>query len=561
MPEYDDKMQATEDEIALIQPIIDQIKNGDTKEALDAIKALDKTIIDKIVLTKPFKNSNSILTAALESDADADALKIIEELIEKKCNLLAIDRINESKQKLMDDALSFWFKRIGVFGIANDSTNLFGIGQTLLKASNKTLFDQTFFQLIQWVRPKDLPVILYRLLGAEKFVQFLFHAKDKDEYLKHIIRKGRVPAFRECLEILKTENEINITQDILFKFLLNALAELTHPGDNFYETICEYSEVLHKNMHPTETKSLSEGQHKVLLETQITSPMDAFPDTEYWRLFVDGKKQTILLERGWLGYENREPGCLQKMYDAFIYAREDLETSPLTYEITDQIHRIATGHFEKGVPKNFRNSSSVLSGLTNRLPAVMTGSTDGSLTYQGFLEITKEPYSNWYRLKREADSNPANFIAVFSDTNCKNEAEAINTIKKIIEEYHENFAVAMQANDRTKQLQCIIKLASDYARFHPYIDGNNRTAVCILNRELQKHGFPLAILHDPNQLEGHSQAELFEKVCQGMQNFLTVKNQKLYPNCKFNTDLFTLANGAKPPPIQSTKSGARIKPG
>ncbi len=583
MPKFDPAMQATEAEIDAIQPIIDQIRGGNTKQALEAIEPLDKTVIDKIVLKEPFNESDSILTAAVEYDA----LEIIIKLIKKKCNLSVIDKrsnlleeellfsnpISGAISKTMDDALSFWLKRVGMeFGGSDNSSNLFNTGRALLEVSQKQLLDKKIFQLIQeWISPQNLPIILYELLGSEKFIQLLFFSKNVDlKYLKYLI--ANASAFRECLNLL-TKNGIKIPQDTLFMLHLAALSAPINQAENFYRAIHEFSEALHKNITPTETKSFSDIELKLLFEPQTTSPMNDFPEIEYWRLFIDGVRQVSSREHGWRGYENRERHCIQKMYDAFVYARENLETEKLSYELTDEIHQIATGHLEKGgsnfrTPSNISNISSnnMLHGLpavkelTNGLPALIGDNTVGSLTYQGFLEITKEPYNSWYGLKnrttfKNENFDPADVIATFSNYNCENEEQAIATIKIIIEEYHKNMDVVIKANDRTKQLQCIIKLASDYARFHPYIDGNNRTAVCILNRELQKHRFPLTILNDPNQLEGHSQAELFEKVCQGMQNFLIVKAGKPYPGSK-TTDEFTKENRI-PPPIQLANSISR----
>jgi hypothetical protein len=576
VPKDDNEMQATEAEIPIIQPIIDQIREGNIKQALEAIEALDKTVIDKVILKELFDESDSILKAAVEQGA----FEIINKLIEKKCNLLEERVFNNLISGTMDDALSLWFKTVAnLTSYGAISANLFSTGRTLLEASQKTLLDETIFQLIkEWIPREDLPAILYGLLGAEKFIQLLFFSRGEDlKYLKYII--GSTPAFRGCLNIL-TENAVKITEDTLFMLHLIALSVPTNQADDFYLALHEYSQALNKNLIPTEKKSLSESEFKVLLEPQVTSPMNDFPEAEYWRLFVDGLQQISSKEHGWRGYEIREPHCIQKMYDAFVYARENLETEQLSYELTDEIHRIATGHFatghEKDVSKNFRTPSNILKisqdrkknglpgldGLTNGLPALINGLSVGTLTYQGLLEITKEPYKSWYSLKnrthlRDKNFDPTHVIATFSDNNCKNEGHAIATIKKIIEEYHQNLEVAIKAKDRIKQLQCIIKLASDYARYHPYTDGNNRTAVCILNRELQKHGFPLAILSDPNELEGHSQAELFTKICQGMQNFLRVKAGAPYPGSK-TTDEFRTENRI-PPPIQLTQPTLKIK--
>lgn len=142
MPKDDNEIQATEAEIPIIQPIIDQIREGNIKQALEAIEALDKTVIDKVILKELFDESDSILKAAVEQGA----FEIINKLIEKKCNLLEERVFNNPISGTMDDALSLWFKTVAnLTSYGAISANLFSTGETLLEASQKHYSMKQFF--------------------------------------------------------------------------------------------------------------------------------------------------------------------------------------------------------------------------------------------------------------------------------------------------------------------------------------------------------------------------------------------------------------------------------
>ena len=84
-----------------------------------------------------------------------------------------------------------------------------------------------------------------------------------------------------------------------------------------------------------------------------------------------------------------------------------------------------------------------------------------------------------------------------------------------LEGYHCGQKTALISGGVTRfmqQIKNIIILASGYARFHPGADGNNRTAVIILNSELIKHHFYPSILENPNRLEGFPQEKLLQEV-------------------------------------------------
>lgn len=503
-------MQSSRD----LQCIIDQIRNRQTTLALEAIEKLDNTVLDTPILLEDGRKNDSILKAGIE----CDALDIIVKLIEKKCSPT---RVN--------DALTIWFEK--VYNIPEDiSSATKSMGITLLHAlfTEEDILNQEemFGYLMRYwnySQTKNLLLILNNLLEREDFERLLFN---------YILTKATAPIesieiFEECLKII-LQHKIKLTNNQ--KFILE-LAVLKASPEQFKRVLQCYRERLQMPTTPQETKPYLVSKNIDLLK-RFESIMTDFPEKECWRLFIDGKKQTDKSEHGWVGYERREPGCIQKMYDAFIETRENHNLqSDLTYTITDRMHQTITTHFKENELKGFRVSTTK-SGHH----------AFDTLSYAGFLEITQKPYSDWFKIRHRGGEHPATVVvASFVDLD---EKSIITTVEKIIQNYHINFNAS--GDNRIEQLQSIIKLASDYARFHPYCDGNNRTAVCILNRELQKHGFPLTVLSDPNELEGHSQAELFTKVCEGMQHFLTIKAGNPYPGSK-TTDEFRVENKGTPP--------------
>lgn len=519
-------MQKTDDmSETLVRQLIQQIKSHQTKEALSKIESLDEKTLDQTIVIED--EYYSVLKAAIESDA----LEIINKLIEKKCNL--------EKNQGIKKALKVWWikheceKFQDLSPIAINIFSVLFTAMQQMKHSIRDILDGVFI-------PVEIKLLLLqKVIGEKQLLRYMLSPLENNVVPMSDLRLNQ---FNECLKLFSHIDSI-CEEDIFTLRLISHQLKLRYLKFDSPENAALFSEIdktfldLSKNSSLKETKSQLENKSvKDLLIPQVSPPMQDFPENEYWRLFVDGSKQVLPEEHGWVGYEEREAGCLQTMYDAFLYAREDLPTTELTYEIADEIHRRAAAHLSSGSKIKFRDSCT-RSGIK----------AFEALSYAGFLETTKPPYNTWYQIEqRKAGSHLHLLHANFELGQYVEEEKIVKQVKKIIHEYHKSFAQSGQ--NRVKQLQSIIQLASDYARFHPYWDGNNRTAVCILNRELEKHGFPLTIMSNPNELEGHSQAELFLKVCEGMQNFLRVKNGQPYGTSK-TTNQLIIENG-KPPPIQ-----------
>lgn len=285
-----------------------------------------------------------------------------------------------------------------------------------------------------------------------------------------------------------------------------------------------------KNKKNAEIKS--EDVELLLSPTAGTKFLDNFPKNEIWRLFVDGKKQRpaeakmasaehaeqknpIDSEKGWCGYEDREPGCIDLMYQAFAMA---CLNKNLTKDFGIQIHKKAGDHFKRKIEDRF------FSSWENSL--ILSGDSQ-TLSLDGYLELTKAPYTEWISWGWSPENDMLKVHPRLYDE---------KTLEAQFDKYNEA-QKSTPASDRKKILENIILLASSYARIHPRSDGNNRTATIILNSELIKHGFSPAILENPNRLEGFSQAELLNEVYRGMLNVRHVIDFGCYPNGKSTVEL------------------------
>ena len=88
-------------------------------------------------------------------------------------------------------------------------------------------------------------------------------------------------------------------------------------------------------------------------DPQKFKSLNYFPHQELYRLVVDGDFHGT--QKGWMGYESREPGCLTAFFDALQFINQN-DGKPLTKEYIQTIHylvdrfdtrrrKAAPGHF------------------------------------------------------------------------------------------------------------------------------------------------------------------------------------------------------------------------
>lgn len=297
--------------------------------------------------------------------------------------------------------------------------------------------------------------------------------------------------------------------------LLKALARTISKNDQFNLIIPLIKKYYSNTNLICDPESLND-----VIENFYSEILNDYPVEQLWRLFVDGEKQVDTKENGWQQYEKREKDCIQKMWNAFAFAIEHNDED-LSYDIYHQIHGIAGEYLAKG----YRISETEFGYILN-----------DSLTLAGILEMA-DPLVNLVKKSyiglKCIDERLSYLNQRYFDSS---EAEIIDNVKDIIKHYNESL-LSIDKIDRVAILKNIILLASNLDRCHAFKDGNGRTSVIILNRELYKNGFPLVILENPNQLSGLSQNELFIKVIEGMRNFLYVKRKFTYPGAPTNESI------------------------
>jgi len=234
-----------------------------------------------------------------------------------------------------------------------------------------------------------------------------------------------------------------------------------------------------------------------------------------WRLFVDGNKQIEPEEMGFNGYEKREPACLQNMFIAFMHAIDSKDE--LSFEIYSKVHELSVKHLDICKNDRLREGYTEVGLLPN-----------SNFSLMGFLELSSGENEKLYQVRSKLRNK----------TPAKKEQ-----VELFIKKYNENMNIAETEIDK---LKIIIELTSNLDRYHYYIDGNARTSMIILNRELIANGFCPTIMNDPNCLDGFSQTELLSEVINGMENYRHVIRTGNFPNGISTESAKSTANGKLP---------------
>ncbi|VEG92290.1 Fic family protein [Legionella spiritensis] len=240
-----------------------------------------------------------------------------------------------------------------------------------------------------------------------------------------------------------------------------------------------------------------------------------FPAMELWRLFMDGNKQ--IEEDGWSQYEGRENGCINSLYNAWLYTMQTMDME-LTPQYFKTIHAICS-----------ENIASI-SGEYRKYEPVFGMSPD-SMSFLGYLEFI----DNYKRLctLRKAPKQCFHACSVIT-------TEALDsTIEVIITNYKSKISAGR--NNPIDLLKSIIILCKQLELVHPFSDCNGRVFCnLILNRQLILNGFSPVLLDNPNRLEGWSINESLYEVIRGMNNFKQLKNERKYKDSKTTLELMTL---------------------
>ncbi|KTD66929.1 ankyrin repeat-containing protein [Legionella steelei] len=237
-----------------------------------------------------------------------------------------------------------------------------------------------------------------------------------------------------------------------------------------------------------------------------------FPELELWRLFMDGYQQ----EKGWANYEAREKGCINQLYQAWLYTKETI-TEPLTPEYFRKLHSICAKGIIWNRTEGMYREYGTSFGLSLR-----------TLTFLGYMEYLTQ-FNNLCTLEKHA---PSGFDAVTSI-----EAKRLDTfVRQIIEEYEST--VSAHAENPKALLHAIISFCKKLELTHPFRDCNGRLFCnLLLNRELVRHGFSPTLLDNPNMIEGFTIKESMSELIRGMNSFQRLKADGLFKTGMKTIDL------------------------
>jgi fido (protein-threonine AMPylation protein) len=224
-----------------------------------------------------------------------------------------------------------------------------------------------------------------------------------------------------------------------------------------------------------------------------------FPETEMWRLFMDGDQQG----EGWEGYEVREPGCINQLYLAWLEVQNTQQTK-LTPDYFKRLHAIcAKGIVEESFAGAYREYGTVFRMSLN------------TTTFLGYLEHIPnlQQYSSICKIRHYIGFQAGSRI---------NTSDLTKVLQEIIEDYEAS--IASHPDEPKQLLKDIILFSKKLVHVHPFKDCNGRLFCnLILNKELIRHGFTPSLLDNPNRLDGYSIDEAVSELIRGMNNFQQVK--------------------------------------
>ncbi|RJX23807.1 MAG: hypothetical protein C4563_01170 [Desulfobulbus sp.] len=289
--------------------------------------------------------------------------------------------------------------------------------------------------------------------------------------------------------------------------------------------------------------------------------LQKFDKAQFFRFFVDGRFQKKY--NGWIGYEARERGSVQALLNGFSFMLDNLQSpTGLRCPYLLQLHRTCMLHVqasEKTAPGDVRYlntgmpffiKTTTLEHLQEILEMRRNDGTrifhDRELSktadqlrardiYQLLQKKTKLIYRPWY-----PDLDLATQDALAGDSTLSRFYEAkhyvqmliVDKMEEIVDRYNRN---SRRATSEEEKLATIALLVRELELLHPFSDGNCRVfANVLLTQLLLYHGFPPAILHNPN-LDGElSLKQWTGEIKDGMQRTLTLLEDPTATVCNYS---------------------------
>ena len=280
---------------------------------------------------------------------------------------------------------------------------------------------------------------------------------------------------------------------------------------------------------------------------------------ETWRLFVDGKQQTVSdnsKDYGWVFFEQREPGCLHGMFQALAAQRKRIDED-VSLELVCDIHKKCTeeterlqSHNEPGKLRRLKGIDVTTYSFIDEEACGYDEPSDEQLSAQYEWtdamrkEIRKELKKDdkaatlplpslvskkvWVTIEGDDLKIAAEYVIKKYNKNMRKIAESKVEEKKTFEN---QTAPSNVSEISDEYLDEIINLVTALERLHLFYDANGRTfCTVLLNRELVKSGHSPVILDNPNMFDGCCPGTIKEKIKEGMLRFAKIKNGEIPDN-------------------------------
>ncbi|WPY00848.1 hypothetical protein Trichorick_00737 [Candidatus Trichorickettsia mobilis] len=270
-------------------------------------------------------------------------------------------------------------------------------------------------------------------------------------------------------------------------------------------------------------------------EEYIEQLQQILTQDNFWRLFVDGKKQQKQPQQqnglneakfGHLDWAMREMHGLKRMQDTakWLFSKEYID-EPLSYKLLTKIHESAFP-FEDHLLFSWK-STIVGTKRTFGVPA----------SAEQYLTVRAQEI----QIQVDADKAPWKYVPQSATRGIIETIWTPEERQKYIEilSAKYNSIKTELAQDQKALLLHIVTMAQTVEDIHNASDGNCRSIITLwLNKELVSHGFKPIILEDPNDFEHYEPQQLLYLLDKGQEAFFKFFTTGYpYNNCYIDAEI------------------------
>lgn len=297
---------------------------------------------------------------------------------------------------------------------------------------------------------------------------------------------------------------------------------------------------------PKQIDKSQKEKRRQLRSLNALSRVANFDIRQYFRFFVDGRFHKSY--RGWVGYEENEPGSAVGILNAYAYMLDNFDLSQgLKPSYVRQLHLLCMKNVGtknlKSTPGELRfleagfNIYKKYSTINSVAEILSIRSGDGTPVFHtpGYEKTADEldaqelmnaldkknrlKFRPWYPAlnhKQKRALTKEGDLDTFYEVKHYVQRGFAQRLDNIISYYNEEIS---QANSSDEILLSISRVTRNIEMLHPFPDGNGRLCIAILmNHLLLYHGFLPAILFDPNIDIELSAKEFVQEIKRGIAN-------------------------------------------